>query len=200
VSVLHSTIVGLIVSFAVSVVLSSYLLYFRENRFLDDLLSFLLVDDRLKVGLVQLVWSPLRFILIGGLVIFLGLLLGAALIMGFRLILKTRVFAYHAYTIMMWSVSPLVVLIPVGMILFRVMESPAYILPSVILFVVLAVWAGLRVLKGISIVFDVPRGRVYLLAAGIAVIVGAALYLYYDLAHSAPTYFAFIIHTLSVGG
>jgi hypothetical protein len=200
VAVLHSTLLGLIVSFAIAVVLSSFLLHFRDSRFLDDLLSFLLVEDGVKIALVQLVWSPLRFILFGGMMIFLSLLILGGVVMALRMILKTRVYAYHAYTIVMWATSPLIILIPVGMILYRVMESPVYVLPALVLFAVLMIWTVLRGLKGLSIVFDASRARVYTIAVGMALFVGAGLYVYYDVAHAAPTYLPFIFQTLSSGG
>lgn len=192
VPVFHSALLGIIVSFATAVVWSSYFLHFRDSRVLDDALSLLLVTDGLKVALVRLVWSPLEFILAVGGATSLGMLLVSVAITGVRIVLKTRVYLYHAFTLTVWAASPLIILIPVGMILYRIMESPVYVLPSLVLVVALVFWVALRFLKGFSIVFDVRRARVWLAAAALVLAGGAGLYLYYDLVHSAPAYFSFI--------
>jgi hypothetical protein len=79
------------------------------------------------------------------------------------------------------------------MILFRIMESPVYVLPSILLVLVIAFWVLLRFLKGFSIVFDVRRARVALVAIALALALGTGLYLYYDIVHSAPAYFSYIL-------
>ncbi len=199
VPLLHSAYLGLIVSFAVMVVASSFLLHFRDNRFLDDLLSLILVRDDLKALLVLLVRDPLRFILIGGTTFFFCLVCVGVLLLGLRVILKTRLRFYHLFTVVIWSLSPLIVLIPVGMILFRVMESAIYVVPALLLCGVLLIWVFLRVLKGISIVFDVRRVRVFVLGlTGLLCVLGA-LYAYYDLALGARGYFLFLLQTLAIG-
>jgi hypothetical protein len=196
----HSTILGLIVAAASGVVLSSLLLHFRGSQFLDNVLSLLLIGDRLKAVVVPLVWSPLRFIFLVGMVLFGGLLLVALFVFVLRSFLKTRIFVYHIYTVTVWSTAPLVVLIPIGMILFRLLESSVYVIPALSVYLVLHLWVFLRFLKGLAIVFDMRPVKIY--AAGWILALGliAGAYLYYDLVHSGPMYIAFWYHTLGLGG
>lgn len=200
VTLFHTTLLGLIVAAASAIVLSSILLHFRESLFLDNLLSLLLIADWVKLIVVKLIWDPLRFILIGGLVLFGGMLLVAVLVVLLRALMKTRVFPYHAYVVVVWSGAPLIVLIPVGMILFRIMESNMYVLPVLALFVLLHFWVFLRFLKGLSIVFDARPVKVYIVGVVTALVVVGGLYLYYDFAASAPMYVSFWYHTLVLGG
>jgi beta-galactosidase len=196
VSVLHSTVLGLIVCVAMAIVASSILVHFRDSLFLDNLLSFLLVSDRLKVVVVHLIWNPLRFILVISSALFLFLLLVTGIVLALKALLKTQVYGFHAYTITMWSSAPFVILIPVGMILYRVMESDVYVIPALLLIVVLAVWSFIRFLKGISIIFDIRPVRVYLVGVGLTVLLAGTVYLYYDLAHSAPMYLSYMYDML----
>jgi len=197
---LHSTILGLIVAGASGVVLSSLLLHFRGNLFLDNVLSLVLIADRLKALVVPLIWNPLRFILLGGTVLFGGLLLVALLVFVLRSFLKTRVFVYHIYTVTVWSTAPLVVLIPIGMILFRLLESSAYVLPALFIYLFLHLWVFLRFLKGLAIVFDARPIKIYAAGWLVALAAIAGLYLYYDLVYSGPMYISFWYHTLTLGG
>jgi hypothetical protein len=72
------------------------------------------------------------------------------------------------------------------------MESPMYIAPGLFVVLVLHGWVLLRLLKGISIVFDVSRLRVYLLGAMTFVGITAILYVYYDLTAAVPMYLSFM--------
>ena len=196
VSVLHSTVLGLIVCVAIAIVASSMLLHFRDSLFLDNLLSFILVADSLKVVVVKLIWNPLRFIPAVAAMLFLWLLLATVIVLGLKALMKTRVYGFHAYTITMWSTAPFIILIPVGMILYRVMESDVYIIPALLLIAGLAVWTFIRFLKGISIIFDIHPVKVYMVGVGVSIVLGGLLYLYYDAAHSAPMYLSYMYQML----
>lgn len=197
VSVLHSTILGLVVSIASAIVASSVLYHFRDSRVLDNLLSYLLVYDNIKEYMVQLIWNPLKFIAYFSAIFFLLLLLLSSLVYVVSPIVKSRVFAYHAYVITMWSTPPLLLLVPVGMIVYRIMESPMYVLPSLILMAVLLTWVVLRLLKGISIMFDVYAVKVYVVGLLSIVSVFAVVYFYFDYTQATSTYLTFMYNVMS---
>jgi hypothetical protein len=92
----------------------------------------------------------------------------------------------------MWSTPPFLILVPIGMILYRVMESSVYVLPTLVLVAALSVWVLLRLLKGISIMFDSYTIKVYLI--GLASIIGviAIVYFYFDYTQSTSMYLTFM--------
>ena len=192
VSIFQSTLLGIIVSVATAIVTSSILYHFRDNWVLDNLLSYLLVSDGLKESAVRLIRDPLRFIGIFSLAFFLLLLFASALVLLLSPLFKTRVYPFHAYSITMWSTPPLLILVPIGMILYRVMESSVYVVPTLALVVALSVWVLLRLLKGISIMFDSYTIKVYLV--GLASVIGviAIVYLYFDYTQSTSMYLTFM--------
>jgi hypothetical protein len=192
----HSTLLALIVAGASCVVLSSFLLHFRGDMLLDNVLSLVLISDRVKALVVPLVWDPLRFIVLGGAVLFLVLLGAVLFVFILRSFFKSRVFVYHIYTVTAWSAAPFVVLIPIGMILYRLLESSVYVLPALIVYFLLHLWVFLRLLKGLGIVFDLRPAKVYTAGSLLALGLLGGLYLYYDLVHSGPMYVAFWYHTL----
>jgi beta-galactosidase len=192
VSGLHSAILGALAALTMAIVFSSILYHFRGSGFLDSMLSFVLVSDGLKATVIRLIRAPLQFIAVFSALLFGGILLLSGAILVMRAVFRSRVFPYHAYSIVTWSTPPILLLIPVGMILYRVMESPLYILPALIVVVVLHCWVVLRLLKGISIVFDVPRLRVHILGAIAFIGMAAILYAYYDLTAAVPMYLSFM--------
>lgn len=196
VTFMHSTLIGLIVSAATAIVLSSLLYHFRNNLFLDNLLSFLLVSDRLKEICVRLILEPREFIPVFTGVFFLMLVVTGLCVWIVAPLFKARIYPFHSYAMTMWSTPPLLVLVPLGMILFRLIESPVYILPSVILIVILFLWVGMRFLKGLAIVYDIYPLKVY--AFGLVAVAGvlAGAYIYLDQTESASVYMKYLYHDM----
>ena len=87
--------------------------------------------------------------------------------------------------------APLLILIPIGMILFRVMESSFYVLPSLVFVALLLVWVLLRLLKGTAIIYDVVPAKVYVTGFLVLVVLLAAVYVYFDATTSLPLYLPF---------
>jgi hypothetical protein len=194
VSGLHSVILALIVAVTMAIVFSSILFTYRNSWTLDALLSTLLVSDVLKDWLVRLIWNPVLFILYFSVILFLGLVAATGLVLALRWVFKTRIYPFHAFSITVWSTPPFLVLIPVGMVLYRVLESSVYVLPAVILLVLLHLWVVFRLLKGMAIVFDVTPLKVYALGGFAVVAVLGLGYLYYDVLQAAPLYVSFLVH------
>ncbi len=196
VSLIHTTILGLIISVATAIVISSILYHFRQNWVLDSGLSYLLVTDGLKESVVRLVWSPLKCIGYFSAFFFLIFLLIYVVVMFLSVISKAKIFSYHAYVVTIWSATPLLVLVPVGMILYRIMDSSIYVVPSLALLLVLFVWVFLRLLKGISIIFDAYLMKVYVIGfLSLAGMVGLT-YVYFDYTQSTSMYLSYMYHVM----
>ncbi len=185
VTVFHSTLLGLIVSAATAIVVSSILYRFRSSIALDNFLSYILVSDNLKEDVVKLILNPKLFLPVFTGIFFLLLLVISMVLWLVAPIFKVRIYPFHAFAITMWSTPPLLLLVPLGMILYRLMDSPVYILPAIILCVVLLIWVVFRFLKGISIILDTTPLKVYVI--GILSLIGmfAAVYFYLDYSQSA---------------
>jgi hypothetical protein len=199
VSLLQTTLLGLIISVASAIVLSSILYHFRQNWVLDNLLSFLLVSNGLKESVVLLVWDPLKSITYFSAFVFLAFISVYILVMLLSVVSKAKIFSYHAFVVTIWSAAPLLVLVPVGMILYRVMDSPMYVMPSLVFLALLVMWVLLRLLKGISIIFDVYVAKVYIIGflslAGVATVV----FMYFDYTQSASMYLSYMYRVMMEG-
>ncbi|MEK9136283.1 MAG: hypothetical protein AAB393_04110, partial [Bacteroidota bacterium] len=109
---------------------------------------------------------------------------------------KAKIFSYHAYVISVWSATPLLVLVPVGMILYRILDSSIYVLPSFILLAVLFVWVLMRLLKGISIIFDAYLIKVYVIGFLSLACIFTLVYVYYDYTQSTSMYLSYMYHVM----
>lgn len=192
----HSTLLGAVVSLAVAISVSSILYRFRDSMLLDAALSYLLVSDDAKAAAVTLIRDPLQFIGAAALLVFVLLLVVALVVRLLRAFVRARIYAYHAYAVTMWSTAPMLVLVPLGMVLYRVLDSSIYVVPAFVLIGILCAWVFLRLLKGMSIIMDVVPLKVYfggLLSVGALC---ALAYAYYDYAQSAPMYLSFLYSTM----
>jgi hypothetical protein len=192
VTVFHSTILGLIVSAATAIVVSSILYRFRSSIALDNFLSYILVSDSLKENVVGLILTPTTFVPVFAGIVFLFLLFISFLLWVVAPVFKARVYPFHSYAITMWATPPLLLLVPLGMILYRLMDSPVYVLPAIIFLILLVTWVVFRFLKGISIILDTSALKVY--SIGVLSIVGffAAAYFYLEYTQSAS--FSVLFH------
>ncbi len=197
VSFLLTTLLGLVVSLGTAITVSSILFHFRSNIYLDNLLSIFLMVDAVKVEVVKVIWDPIRAIGFLTVAVFAGLVLLTVAVYAVRVFFRLRIFPTHAYAVTMWSAAPLVVFILVGMILYRILDSPAYVVPALILVALIHIWVFLRLLKGMSIVYDVLPLKMYAAGTVAAICILAVVYVYYDATASAPMYISYMYHMMT---
>jgi len=191
----HSLILAAIISLTMATVMSSIFTHYRENLLLDNLLSQILSDD-MKIWLIQLVWHPFKFILMIGGFFLIAFFVLSLVIQILSMMVRTRVLFYHAFSITVWSMLPYVLLIPVAMIMFRLMESDAYIMPIFFVLIIMKIWVLLRLLKGISIIYDVYPMKVYAIGALVIIVATAALYGYLDYEKSTTVYLKYMMQSI----
>lgn len=200
VTILHSTIVGLVVSAAGAIVVSSLLYHFRGSVALDNLLSMLLVSDGLKEDVVRLIRNPQLFVLVFTGVFFALALVACGALLLFAPLFKARLSLYHAYATTMWSITPLLILVPISMILYRLIESEAYVIPAVVVVLALLIWVLARLLKGVAIIVDSSPAKVYFVGALSLVVLFGGMYIYLDQTQSASDYARFLYHEFANRG
>jgi hypothetical protein len=196
VSFILTTLLGLVVSLGTAITVSSILFHFRSSTYLDALLSVVLISDAIKESVVKLIWNPLEAIGFLTAAVFAGLLVLTVAVYAVRVFFKQRIYPTHAYAVTVWSAAPLVVFIVVGMVLYRILESPAYVLPALILVAAIHLWVYLRLLKGMAIVYDVWPLKMF--AAGIvaALCLLAVVYIYFDATASMPMYVSYMYNMM----
>ncbi len=197
ISYLETSLIGLFVSITLAIVTSSVLVKFRDSLALDYLLTHLLVFDSLKERMVSLIWNPVESILYLSLVFYAGLFIMVGVIKIFSVFVRTKIYLFHAYSVAIWAAIPVVLFIPVGMILYRIMENDAYVIPSLMLFGIMLVWVFFRVLKGISIIYDVVPVKVYASGIFISVLFLAMVFGYYDYTQSTGEYIKLMVNVLN---
>lgn len=150
----------LIVSLTGSLIASNLLYYFRSDLFIEKLLlSF--GSKNLMLAFVYLAWNPLNSIL-WLFVISLAVLFALMLIIrAFAFFVRNRVYISSVFFVIVWSLLPLVLFIPLGIILYRVLVVDLINSYLYIFLILLKLWLTLRLIKGIYVIYDVNPGPVY---------------------------------------
>ena len=182
ISLLQTLFLAGLLSLTASLTAGSLLYHFRFDPVADRLLSIILVSPVLKGELINLTWTPTAFLLYGTVIAFLlAMLLTGALWLAL-LIGKVRISILQALHVAVWAAAPGLLALVVGMILVRLMEMPAYVIPLLLIIGFIAAWNVLRLLKGLSVVSDIRPRRVYGIAFlfFIVIIGGAGLFFNYE--------------------
>ena len=192
ISGVHTLVIVLIIASTSGLLLSNILFYFKENiRFEKLLLSF--GSSALIKDISYLAWNPAAAIWWLSLLTILALLVLISIIKTASFFVKTRVALGSVIHTVIWSFLPLVVLIPAGIILYRLLSVEAIAIYLFIAMFVFTIWIFYRLMKGIYVIFDTNPANIYLYSITIIFIITASLIIYFQLISSTLTY---MLHAL----
>jgi hypothetical protein len=167
--------------------------HYRTDRLADYLITYLFISDPVKEQFIQATWHPWQGIAaLASLFFVLGIVLAVAIKM-FAFFIRARVSLLHAYSVSVWSAAPIIFLSPLAMSLFKILDS-SYKIPSLVIISLFLFWTFLRVLKGISVVYDLSRIKTYTAGIAMCVLLIGGLYFYYESVYALSTYIKFALH------
>ena len=191
----HSIVLLFVYSITWAIIFSSVFNHYRESVLLDNMLSQFM-SDTLKEWFVRLIWMPPKFIIVITLLLSLKITLLAGLVRLCGMMVRTHVHFYHAFSVTMWSMLPYIILIPLAMILYRLIENPIYAYAVVGIVLVVNLWVLLRLLKGISIIYDVNPVKVYSAGVLLIAVCLVAVYAYFDYTQSTSIYLKYLLQSV----
>ena len=163
ISAIQTSVLALLVSVSTASFIAATFYYLRFNDTLEYFLNIIVPIQIIKENLFTMVWSPALLILVMSLIIVLYILLLAALLRVAAFVLSVRLFFKDAFTLATWALIPTLLLLPVSAFMIKIFEQMenGFLLIFLIL-VVVKIWSALRLFKSSAVVFDKPRGKVYL--------------------------------------
>ncbi|OGU31935.1 MAG: hypothetical protein A2X67_10625 [Ignavibacteria bacterium GWA2_55_11] len=185
---------------AFAVVLSGILYHYRANPTADALMNVVFVNDALKEEIIASTWQPVRGIPLLTAAVLAWFAFSTVVIKIVALLARARVHMAQSWILTVWGALPLIVLSPLGMSLFKIMETPEFVLPAILVIFAVCVWVGLRILKAASVVFDLNPVRTYVLALLVTAAVGASLFIYLDSGYALRASVEHIVHVAGAAG
>lgn len=192
ISGVHTLVIILIIASTSGLLLSNILFYLKESSRLEKLLlSF--GSSNLMQNISYLAWNPLISIFWLSVFTIIALVVLIIVVKSASFFVRTRVALSSVFHAVIWSFLPLVVLIPIGIILYRVLSIDALNVYLLIALIIFTFWIFHRLMKGIYVIFDITPASIYLYSLIILFIVVASFVIYFELSNSTFTY---ILHTL----
>jgi hypothetical protein len=194
VSIPQTLILAASVSVTLGVIISGILYRYRTDTLADHLLTMFVVWDGLKEKLISATWHPFPGILVFSVVLLALYPVVALLIRLFAFLVKRRVYWYHAFAVAVWGSLPIVLLSPVAMALFKLLQSDFNVIPAFALVAVFLIWSLLRILKGVSVIYDISRLKAYTGGILLVLVIFGGVFVYYETTFALSAYVEFFFH------
>ncbi|MBP8976908.1 MAG: hypothetical protein KBG83_09375, partial [Bacteroidetes bacterium] len=195
-SSLHTIIILIFLALVLALLTSGILYYYRTNVLFDCFLTALLPMDAVKEIIIFAAWHPLSGILIlaGGYLFFL--LAGLVITKIITAILGKRFFWKRTIMVVTWGSVPILLLLPIAMIIFKMLNEAIYAIPALVCIGVIILWSLLRILSGIAIAYEAKRTTVFLCGIIIACVLIGGIYVYYDQTMGLGAFTVYLFHLI----
>jgi hypothetical protein len=179
-SLLHTLVLTGAIALTLSVVVSGFLYFIRGSAHGDAWSTLIIPSDTLRERVAFVAWNLTEGIGILTALFFAVSLAVTIAIKIAALAARVRVTWMHAFSVTAWSASPFIFLSPLGMSLFKVLESNLYLAACSTIVGLFGVWVMVRMLRGISVLFDVGAGKTYAIGLLIIIALILSVFLYLD--------------------
>lgn len=183
ISAYHSLFLAIIIALVTSLILSNLFFYIKNSVLVEKiLLAF--GSPSLISGASYLAWNPVNsliwlFVLSIIVMIVLTIVITAA-----SFFVRTKVYLSSVFFTIVWAMLPVVLLIPVGIVLYRLLNAGVGNIYIYIILILFVLWLLYRLLKGISVIFDVNSGSIYFYGILSIALLKIIFFLYFEVNNS----------------
>lgn len=179
-SAAQSLLLGGLVSAVLALLTESYLYFLRQNEIVEKVVLATTSDTLIQL-VSFLAWNPTPALFILMVCFFVLLMIIAGVVRVGATGVINKVYYSSSFYVVVWAFIPVLLLTPVGIVLYRILvpqTANVYIYALTVLF---TCWLFMRVLKGAYVIYDTTAVRVYVFGiAFVLIIVGTlAAYLQY---------------------
>jgi beta-galactosidase len=183
----HTTMLALIVSAVGSLIICNLLFYFKESVLFEKLfLSF--GSAKIIKCISYLAWHPTNALMLLTVVCLAAIIVITFIIKIASFFVRNRVFYSSVYFSVIWSFLPFILLIPLGIILYRLLDADIINPYIYIVLAIFIIWVFYRLMKGVYVIFDVNPGSVYFYSITFILIIFGSTLLYYQMKNSVIDY------------
>lgn len=160
ISAYHSIYLAIVVSLVNALITANVLYYLKTSFFFEKfLLSF--GSPAIMSAVSYLSWNPFKAIVWLFTITIIVLIILMLLIKAAASFVKTKVYLSGTFFTVVWSLLPIVLLIPLGIVLYRLLNADVANLYIFISLIIIKLWLIYRLIKGIYVIYDVNPSTVY---------------------------------------
>ena len=199
ISAYHSLFLALIIALVTSLIYAN-LFFYIKNNILFEKLTLAFGSAGILSGFSYLAWHPGNAIVWLFLINIMLMILLTIIIKASSFFVKTRVYLSSVFFTIVWSLLPMVLLIPVGIVLYRLLNAGTGNIYIYLFLIVFLIWLLYRLLKGISVIFDTRPASIYFY--GVITILGILLifFIYYEVNSSVLQYITLTLKQYKIIG
>ena len=198
-SAYHTTFLGVIIVIVQAVIISNLLFYLKTDVLFEKLLLSFGYPVLLKV-INYFCWNPFSAIVWISIIGILIILITALLIRAASVFIRQRVYLSSIYFTVIWAFLPIVFLIPLGIVLYRVLVADVLNIYIYLSLIVLWIWVFYRLMKGIYVIFDASPGTVYFYSILFVLFSFGGVLFYFEMNNSAIQYLLFTLKQYGIFG
>ncbi|UCH65316.1 MAG: hypothetical protein JSW63_12045 [Ignavibacterium sp.] len=198
-SAYHTTFLAFIIVIVQALIISNILYYFKTNIVFEKLLLSLGSPAILSV-VNYLCWHPFNAIVWLSVIGILAFLITALLIRVGSLFIRTRIYLSSIYFAVVWAFLPMVFLIPLGIVLYRVLVADILNVYVFLSLFVLGGWVLYRLFKGVYVIYDSSSGGVYFYGILLILFIASGILLYFEINNYAIQYLFFTLKQYGILG
>ena len=177
-----------------AIMLGSILYFFRNNFFMDYLLSLLFPFNSVKLAISEMIWKPLLMVPVLSAVIALIFFLMAIPIRIRSFFLEPLVRNRQAIAVSVWAAAPFAILLPFGMFFYSLLLvlNSYWILLIILLYFHL--WYAIRWMNGTRVMIEVPYARVLLFSLFLLLIAGGTAFYFWQQRVDISEHLQYLFH------
>ncbi|MBU1638043.1 hypothetical protein KKC97_10305 [bacterium] len=176
----HTLLLWILNSAAVAGFLVSVLYWMRESIRLDYFLTFIGLNSSAKATVASLLWSPGQAMLIVFSLVLFCKLLHILYLKLISNLFRPRVSMGQLWNYANWSFTPLLFLLPICAVLYRLLDFQVLIFPSLVLCGLGFIWSLIRLISALQNGFQTSFLRVTLLFVLLTGLIFSGLYFAVD--------------------
>ncbi|NMB81272.1 MAG: hypothetical protein GYA14_05590 [Ignavibacteria bacterium] len=183
----HTFILLVVEAGSISLLFTILFYYLRTNILVEKiLLSF--GEPKILHGFSFLAWNPEKGFIIIFILIILKIILLSLLIKGTSFFIKTRILLSSIFFMIIWSLLPFTVLLPVELILYKILANGSFNTLIIVFISLFWLWILQRIFKGIHVLFETNKLKVYFYGLIIIVFVLVGISVYFQMTNSTLYY------------
>ncbi len=199
ISAYHSLFLALIVALVSSLIFAN-LFYYIKNNVLIEKIFLAFGSPGLISGISYLAWNPVKALIWLFVLAIIIMILLTIIITASSFFVRTKVYLSSVFFTVVWALLPVVLLIPVGIVLYRLLSAGVGNIYVYIFLAAFVIWILYRLLKGISVIFDVNAGGVYFYGLMSILILKIIFLLYYEVNNSVFQYLKLALKQFNIFG
>ena len=188
--------VALLSSATLGLIMSTFLYVFRSSFGTEYLYMIFLPSGLLRSILNAITWSPSLGVFIFIIVGLLAHVFAAGIIRAAAFFSRSRVFFLDAFTISVWSALPYIIMLPIGLALYKILGA-GNANWLIIILCIMFIWYYYRMLRSTAVVFDVPSMPVYLVGSSMFLVLILCMIGYFSANMNILSYIQYYFSTVS---